>query len=75
MFRVLNVELYDDETLYSSSESGDVVLQFFYDSFSLSFLLLRAVLMNHSFDIVRLKKKRKKKEIVSVSRWSQSFRL
>lgn len=42
------------------------------------FLLLRAVLMNHSFDIVRLKKKKMKKkkkkkktkikEIVSVSR-------
>lgn len=28
---------------------------------SLLFLLLRAVLMNHSFDIVRSKKKRKKK--------------
>lgn len=37
----------------------------FFDSFmipSLSFLLLRAVLMNHSFDIVRLKKKGKKKK-------------
>lgn len=78
MFGVLNVELYnDDETLYSSSESGDVVSSVLFRFFSFLFLLLRAVLMNHSFDIVRLEKKRQKnkKEIVSVSRWSQSFRL
>lgn len=37
----------------------------FFNSFtipSLLFLLLRAVLMNHSFDIVRLRKKEKKEE-------------
>lgn len=47
------MELYNDETVYSSSESGDVVLWFVYDSFSLSlFLLLRAVLTNY-FDVVQ----------------------
>lgn len=57
------MELYNDETLYSSSESGDVVLQFFLQFPSLLFLLLRAVLMNHSFDIVRLKKKKRNEKL------------
>lgn len=52
MLRVLNVDVNDDETLYSSSESGDVVLSVllrFLLSLFLSFLLLRAVLMKSFF--------------------------
>lgn len=52
MLRVLNVDWNDDETLYSSSESGDVVLSVllrFLLSLFLSFLLLRAVLIKSFF--------------------------
>lgn len=52
MLRVLNVDVNDDETLYSSSESGDVVLSVllrFLLSLFLSFLLLRAVLIKSFF--------------------------
>ena len=50
MLRVLNVDWNDDETLFSSSESGDAVLSVLLRfSLSLSFLSLRAVLMKSFF--------------------------
>lgn len=63
------MDVNDDETLYSSSESGDVVLSVllrFLLSLFLSFLLLRAVLIKSFFFffyffLVRLKKIKNKK--------------